>query len=134
MEFLEKPLTNATRRSIIDVAEVLDTPLKLVNTKSLKMNKTYNFKIKSTTKKSSKSNFREVIFRGHNFHASIYPGVTFLGGFFGGGNYAGGFFWRGFSEWIYTRGHFFGNPTQQQQNKFKLKKTSQTFQSLMRDI
>ena len=85
MEFLEKPLTNATRRSIIDVAEVLDTPLKLVNTKSLKMNKTYNFKIKSTTKKSSKSNFREVIFRGHNFHASIYPGVTFLGGFFWGG-------------------------------------------------
>ena len=40
------PLTNFSRGSIIDVAEVLDTPLKLVTIKSLKMN---NCKIISTT-------------------------------------------------------------------------------------
>ena len=34
----KKPFTNVTRRSIIDVAGVLGTPLKLVTIKSLKMN------------------------------------------------------------------------------------------------
>ena len=35
----KKPLTNVNRRSIIDVAKVLDSPLKLVSEKkSLKMN------------------------------------------------------------------------------------------------
>ena len=43
------PLTNVTRGSIIDVAGVLDTPLKLVNIKSLKMN---NCMIMSTTTKN----------------------------------------------------------------------------------
>ena len=62
MEFFEKKLTNTTRTSIRDVTGVLDTTLKLVNTKSLKMNKTCNFKIKSTTEKTSKPIFRSVIF------------------------------------------------------------------------
>ena len=43
------PLTNVTRRSIIDVAGVLDTPLKLVTIKSLTMN---NYKAMSTTTKN----------------------------------------------------------------------------------
>ena len=47
----KKPLTNVTRRSIIDVTEVVDAPLKPVTMKSLKMNKSFNSKIMSTTKK-----------------------------------------------------------------------------------
>ena len=43
------PLTNVTRGSIIDAAGVLDTPMKLVTTKSLKMN---NCKIMPTATKN----------------------------------------------------------------------------------
>ena len=41
-------LTTVTRRSIVDVGGVLDTPLKLVTIKSLKIN---NYKIISTATK-----------------------------------------------------------------------------------
>ena len=53
----EKLLTNFTRRSIVDVTGVLDTPPKLKNIKSLKMKKNYNCKIMSATKKPSEINF-----------------------------------------------------------------------------
>ena len=43
------PLTNVTRRSVIDVARVLDAPPKLVIVKGLKMN---NYKIMSTATKN----------------------------------------------------------------------------------
>ena len=42
------PLTTVTRRSIVDVGEVLDTTLELVTIKTLKMN---NYKIMSTATK-----------------------------------------------------------------------------------
>ena len=42
------PLTTVTIRSIVDVGGVLDTPLKLVTVKNLKMN---NYKIMSTATK-----------------------------------------------------------------------------------
>ena len=43
------PLTNVTRGSLIDVAEVLDTPVKLVTIKNFKMS---NSKMMTTTAKN----------------------------------------------------------------------------------
>ena len=58
-------LTNPERRSIVDVAGVLDTSLKLVTIKSLKMN---NFKIMSkTNKKLVKQFFGESFSGGGDF-------------------------------------------------------------------
>ena len=59
----KKPLTNVTVRSVIYVAGVQDTSLKPVNIKSLKVKKRQNFKILTTTKKSTKVIFRGAIFR-----------------------------------------------------------------------
>ena len=47
----------------------LDTPLKLLTTKNLKMTKSYYFKIMSTTKRTSKATFRG------QFSAGYFPGA-----------------------------------------------------------
>ena len=89
-------LTNVTRRFIIDVTRVLDTPLKLVNIKSLKKYISYNRKMMSTTKDANKpiSQVRfpggehilgenspgggGVIFLGANSQGEIFRGTNFL--------------------------------------------------------
>lgn len=68
----KKSLDNVTRRSIIDTAEVLDTPLRPLTIKSLKMNKRNNCKIMSTTE-----NLVNQFFEVGNF-----PGIFFSGEFF----------------------------------------------------
>ena len=84
MEFVT--LVNAVNycleRSIIDIAGVLETPLKLVTKKSLKMN---NYRIMSTTTKIWHNNFSG---RGGGiFLVGIFPAAIFLGVIFrdGGG-------------------------------------------------
>ena len=68
------------RRSIVDVAGVLDTPLKLV---TIKIFKRSNCKIMSKAKKTNK-----IIFPGGSFSGGIFPrgrgGVIFRGYFSGG--------------------------------------------------
>ena len=83
-------LANVTRRSIINVAGVLDTPLKLVNIKSLKM----NCKIMPTATKTSKI-------------IAIFQREDLLGGIFFGGNFLEVFFSGGGG--IFSWGHFFGH-------------------------
>ena len=68
------PLTTVTRRSIIDVAGVLDTPLKLVTIKSFKMNN-------RKQQNSSKTIFRGAIIRGTIFSGAFFR-VGFPGAFF----------------------------------------------------
>ena len=85
----EKLLTNFTRRSIIDVTGVLDTPRKLTNIKSLKMKKNYNCKIMSATKKPSEINFRGQFPWGRHYSRANFVRSNFLGGNFPG---CGGFF------------------------------------------
>ena len=74
------PLINATRGSIIDVAGVLDTPLKLVTIKSLKMN---NCNIMSTTTKTGKTIFRGQFSGGQFFWGAIFRGAFSQGRFSG---------------------------------------------------
>ena len=77
-------LTTVTRRSIIDIAGVLDTPLKLVTKRSFKRN---NRKIKSKPQKSSKTIFGG----GAIFLRGIFPGENFSGrNFLGGAHISGG--------------------------------------------
>ena len=85
-------LTNVTRRFIIDVTRVLDTPLKLVNIKSLKKYIRYNRKMMSTTKDASKP-ISQVRFSGGKVS---WRGAYFWGKFSGrsGGNFPGGRFSR----------------------------------------
>ena len=64
------PLTTVTRRSIIDVAGVLDTPLKLVTIKSFKMNN-------RKQQNSSKTIFRGAIIRGTIFSGAFFPEAFF---------------------------------------------------------
>ena len=69
------PLTTVTRRSIIDVAGVLDTPLKLVTIKSSKMNN-------RKQQNSSKTIFRGAIIRGTIFSGAFFRGAFFPEAFF----------------------------------------------------
>ena len=88
------PLTNVTRRSIIDISGVLDTPLKLLTIN--------NCKIMSTVKQffrgefswggqcsrgqfSWESIFAEGNFPGGNFLRGLFPGDFFSVDFFPGG-------------------------------------------------
>ena len=85
------PLTTVTRRPIIDVAGVLDTPLKLVTMKSFKRN---NRKIMpKETKIYSGGNFSGRHFSGGQFSwGDIFPGFNFPGAIFSGAFFRGAFF------------------------------------------
>ena len=70
----------------LDVARALDTPLKVVIIKSLKMNKNYNYKLRYTAKKASKPIFRGEISRGGDITPGPnFPWAIFLGAIFRGG-------------------------------------------------
>ena len=82
-------LTTVTKRSIVHVGGVLDTSLKLVTIKSLKMN---NYKIMSTIFRRRGSIFPGEILFGGMLPGGNFPGSNFLGGFFPGGFFPGGIF------------------------------------------
>ena len=92
----------------------IDIPLKLVNVRRLKMNKSYNCKIMSITKATSKPIFFcwgqfswEQFPRGHFFRGEFsggnFPGFYFPGEQFSGGN----LLWGNFS---FLSGAFFRTP------------------------
>ena len=89
------PLTTVTRRSIIDAAGVLDTPLKLVAIKSFKAN---NRKIISKATNLLKQFFRVQLSRGHFSRVQFsegwgqFPWRHISGGYFFRGNFLGGIF------------------------------------------
>ena len=70
------PLTNVTRAFLIDVAGVLDTPLKLVTIKNLK-----NEQLQDNV-----NNYEKLV---KQFLGGIFRGANFLCGNFMGGNYLG---------------------------------------------
>ena len=71
------PLTNVTRGSIIDVAGVQDTPLKLVTSyKKLKNEQLYD----------NVSNSKKLV---KQFFGGIFPGVNYPGGVFSRGHFSG---------------------------------------------
>ena len=69
---------------------VLGTPLKLVTTKRLKVNKSYNFNIISTTKNLVNQLIRWQFFRGQ-FYGLYFSGGQFSEGQSTGGNFPAGF-------------------------------------------
>ena len=97
-------LTTVTRRSIIDIAGVLDTPLKLVTKRSFKRN---NRKIKSKPQKSSKT----IFLGGGNFPEGHFSGGEFFGAKFSWGSayFWGVIFWGAiFSEALFWGAFFSG--------------------------
>ena len=71
------PLTNVTRESIIDVAGVQDTPLKLVTSyKKLKNEQLYD----------NVSNSKKLV---KQFFGGISPGVNYPAGLFSRGHFSG---------------------------------------------
>ena len=84
------PLTTVTRRSIIDVAGVLETPLKLVTIKRFKIN---NRKIMLKATKIWKNNFSGGNCPGGNFPGGHFSRGQFSrGGIFLGAIFQGDFF------------------------------------------
>ena len=101
-------LTTVTWRSIIDVARVLDTSLKIVTIKSFKTNNCH------IVSKAAKNNSSRSNFPGRNFSREHFSGANFPGGNFprGGGIFlGGGQFSRGlFFGFFFLLGAFFPTP------------------------
>ena len=97
-------LTTVTWRSIIDVARVLDTSLKIVTIKSFKTNNCHIVS-KAAKNNSSRSNFPGRNFSREHFSGANFPGGNFPRGggiFLGGGQFSRGLFFGFFFYW----GHF----------------------------
>ena len=101
-------LTTVTWRSIIDVARVLDTSLKLVTIKSFKTNNCH------IVSKAAKNNSSRSNFPGRNFSREHFSGANFTGGNFtrGGGIFLGGgaIFSGAFFRVFFLLGAFFPTP------------------------
>ena len=93
------PLTNVTRRSIIDVAGILDTPLKLVTINSSKVNNCKTMSTKELVKQ----------FFGGHFSVRQFSWDHFFGGQFSGRGAIslGVYFWGSFFREAFFPGAFF---------------------------